>query len=150
MKRPVQELSVFLLATFIVACLLVFVVYPIVEVFVFPKLGDFVSILKNPRYIRTSLNSLLMVVLSTLSATVIGFVFAYTITRTDVPMRKAFKVISILPLFSPPFMVAFSYIMMFGRNGLITTKLLGLNVNIFGWQGLWLAQTIAFFPSPSS
>jgi iron(III) transport system permease protein len=43
-------------------------------------------------------------------------------------------------------MVAFSYMMMFGRNGLLTHHLLGLNVNIFGWHGLWLSQTISFFP----
>jgi iron(III) transport system permease protein len=146
MNRPARELSILVTATIIVACLVLFVLYPMIEVFIYPKPGDFATMLATPRYVKTALNSLLMVVLSTLSATFIGFVFAYTVTRTDVPLRKAFKVISILPLFSPPFMVAFSYIMMFGKNGLITTKLLGLNVNIFGWQGLWLAQTIAFFP----
>jgi len=52
----------------------------------------------------------------------------------------------ILPCFSPPFMVAFSYMMMFGRNGLLTYGLLGVRPNIFGWHGLWLSQTISFFP----
>jgi iron(III) transport system permease protein len=146
MKRRARELPETLLIVFIVLCLLMFIIYPIVEVLTFPKAKDFVSIVTNARYQRTALNSLLMLVLSTLSATLIGFVFAYTVTRTNVPGRKIFQVISILPLFSPPFMVSFSYIMMFGRNGLITKGLLGLDVNIFGWQGLWLAQTIAFFP----
>lgn len=146
MRRPARELSLSFMVFFIIFCLLAFVVYPIVEVFLYPKLSDFVSIIKNARYMRTALNSLMMLVLSTLSSTLIGFIFAYTVTRTDVPMRKAFKLISLLPLFSPPFMVAFSYIMMFGRNGLITKGLFGLDVNIFGWHGLWLAQTIAFFP----
>jgi iron(III) transport system permease protein len=146
MKHRVRERPLSLLIFFIVFCLLAFVVYPIVEVFFYPKANDFVSVFHNARYMRTALNSLMMLVLSTLSATLIGFVFAYTVTRTDVPGRKAFKFITLLPLFSPPFMVSFSYIMMFGRNGLITKGLLGLDVNIFGWHGLWLAQTIAFFP----
>ncbi len=101
---------------------------------------------QNQRYLRAIKNSLLMVVLSTTTATFFGFIFAYTITRTDVPLKKFFKVISILPLFSPPFMVAFSYVMMFGKSGLITAQLLGLRVSIFGWRGLWLSETIAFFP----
>jgi len=146
MKHRVRELPETLLIIFIILCLLMFVIYPIFEVLTFPKAKDFISVITNARYQRTALNSLLMLVLSTLSATFIGFIFAYTVTRTNVPGRKFFKIISILPLFSPPFMVSFSYIMMFGRNGLITKGLLGLDVNIFGWQGLWLAQTIAFFP----
>ena len=43
-------------------------------------------------------------------------------------------------------MVAFSYMMMFGKNGLLTFQLLGVRTNIFGWHGLWLSQTISFFP----
>ncbi|MCK4985552.1 MAG: hypothetical protein KAS40_08545, partial [Desulfobacterales bacterium] len=89
---------------------------------------------------------MLMVVLSTSTATLFGFLFAFTVTKTDVPLKKFFKVVSILPLFSPPFMVAFSYLMMFGKNGLITAHVFGLRVSIFGWHGLWLSETIAFFP----
>jgi len=146
MKRRKHELSLTIAILFIVVCLLGFVIYPIVEVFLFPKIGDFLSILKSERYMRTALNSLMMVILSTLSATTIGFIFAFTVARTKVPGRKIFKLISLLPLFSPPFMVAFSYIMMFGKNGLITAGMFGVKTNIFGWHGLWLAQTIAFFP----
>ena len=146
MKRPAREAGLVLAIVLIVASLLAFVLYPIIEVFLFPKASDFLAVLKSARYMKTALNSLLMVALSTLSATFIGFVFAFTVARTDVPCRKVFKLISLLPLFSPPFMVAFSYIMMFGKNGLITAGLFGVKVNIFGWHGLWLAQTIAFFP----
>jgi iron(III) transport system permease protein len=146
MKKPIRELSLSLVTACIVASLAIFVVYPIVRVFVYPKLGDYLAVIGNSRYIRAGLNSLLMVVLATLSSTLLGFAFAYTVTRTNLPLRRTFKLISLLPLFSPPFMVAFSYIMMFGKNGLITAGLFGLKVNIFGWHGLWLSETIAFFP----
>ena len=85
--------------------------------------------------------------MSTTTATLFGFLYAYAVTRTNVPLKRVFRFISILPLFSPPFMVAFSYMMMFGKNGLVSHQLLGLNMNIFGWHGLWLCQTIAFFPA---
>src|SRR2546426_5076029 len=88
----------------------------------------------------------MMMLLSTASATLVGFLYAYATSREDLPGRRAFQMLSLLPLFAPPFMVAFAYILMFGRQGLITKTLLGLDVNIFGWQGLWLVQTVAFFP----
>ncbi|RKX73015.1 MAG: iron ABC transporter permease, partial [Spirochaetes bacterium] len=135
-----------LILSIIILSLAVFVLYPILRVFTFPSLKDFLNVPFNPRYIRAIRNSLIMMFLSTTTATLFGFLFAYTFTRTDVPLKKVFKFISLLPLFSPPFMVAFSYLMMFGKNGLITAHLLGLRVNIFGWHGLWLSETIAFFP----
>ncbi len=146
MKKLLREPILFLTILLVIACLLLFVLYPIVRVFSYPSLKDFIEVPQNLRYLRAIKNSLLMVVLSTSTATLFGFLFAYTITRTEVPFKKVFKVISILPLFSPPFMVAFSYLMMFGKNGLITAHLLGLRVSIFGWHGLWLSETIAFFP----
>jgi iron(III) transport system permease protein len=123
-----------------------FVLYPMVSVLTYPGVQDFLSVPKNPRYLRAIYNTFIMVMLSTSSAIIIGFLFAYTFTRTNVPLKKSFRIISLLPLFSPPFMISFSYILMFGRNGLISYSLLGHRFDIIGWHGLWLSETIAFFP----
>lgn len=136
-------LAVFLAASVI---LLGFVLYPTFRVLTYPRLTDYLAAPHNARWVAATRNSLLMMVLSTVSATVVGFVYAYATSREDLPGRKAFQAISFLPLFAPPFMVAFAYILLFGRQGLITHALLGLDVNIFGWQGLWLVQTVALFP----
>jgi iron(III) transport system permease protein len=147
LKRLVREPVLLLSMALVVACLALFVVYPILRVFLFPTLKDFLEIPGTPRYLKALLNSLFVTALSTTSATLFGFLYAYAVTRTNVPLKRVFRFISILPLFSPPFMVAFSYMMMFGKNGLVSHQLLGLNMNIFGWHGLWLCQTIAFFPA---
>jgi len=128
------------------ALLVLFVLYPAVRVLIYPRLADYLAIPDNPRWLQAARNSLLMMVLSTLTATAVGFLYAFAISRRDMPLRRLFQTLSVLPLFAPPFMVAFSYILMFGRQGLITKALFGLDVNIFGWQGLWLVQTVAFFP----
>jgi iron(III) transport system permease protein len=146
MKKLFKEPALLVTILLIVGCLLFFVFYPIFRVLSYPSLKDFIEVPQNLRYLRAIKNSLLMVVLSTTTATLFGFLFAFTVIKTDVPFKKFFKVVSILPLFSPPFMVAFSYLMMFGKNGLITTHVFGLRVSIFGWHGLWLSETIAFFP----
>ncbi len=137
-----------LLAAFVAvgALLLGFVLYPTLRVISYPALVDYLAVPHNARWIAAMRNSLMMMLLSTGSATVVGFLYAYATTREDLPGRRVFQTLSLLPLFSPAFMVAFAYILMFGRQGLITKTLLGLDVNIFGWHGLWLVQTVAFFP----
>lgn len=146
MRRLLREPLLFATMGIIFVALGLFVMYPLLRVLFYPSPRDFLSLPANDRYLTATLHTFAMVVLSTTSATVVGFLFAYSFTRTSVPGRTLFRTIAILPLFSPPFMIAFSYILIFGRNGLITYTLLGTRYNIIGWHGLWLSQTIAFFP----
>ncbi len=124
----------------------VFVLYPTVRVLIYPAVTDYLAIPQSLRWMQAARNSLVMMVISTLTATASGLIFAFAVTRPDVPGRRLFRGMAMLPLFAPPFMVAFAYILMFGRQGLITKTVLGLDANIFGWHGLWLVQTVAFFP----
>jgi iron(III) transport system permease protein len=141
-----REPLLFLLVAGIFGLLAVFVLYPILRVLCYPSLKDFLALPATDRYVTATLHTGVIVLLSTTTATLVGFLFAYTTTRTNVPGRRLFRAIALLPLFSPPFMIAFSYILMFGRNGLVTYSLFGSRFNIIGWHGLWLSQTIAFFP----
>jgi len=126
--------------------LVLFVLYPAFRVLLYPSLHDYLAIPNSLRWMQAARNSLVMMVISTLSATFVGLLFAFATTRPDIPGRRFFRNIAMLPLFAPPFMVAFAYILMFGRLGLITHTLLGMTANIFGWHGLWMVQTVAFFP----
>jgi iron(III) transport system permease protein len=128
------------------ALFVLFVLYPAIRVLIYPRLADYLAVPGNLRWRDAAWNSLAMMLASTTTATGVGFLYAFAISRRDMPLRRVFQTLSILPLFAPPFMVAFSYILMFGRQGLITKVLLGLDVNIIGWPGLWLVQTVAFFP----
>src|SRR3989475_44053 len=123
-----------------------FVLYPVFRVLPYPSATDFLAVLDHPRWLRAIVNTLVMTTLSTVTACLLGFVFALALTRPDLPGKGLFRTISILPLFSPPFAVAFSYLLLFGRLGLITHTVFHLRVDILGWRGLWLSQTISFFP----
>ena len=146
MKKIFKDPIRFFMFVIITVALTLFVVYPLVSVFLFPDSSDYMKVFTDSRYHKAACNSLFIMMLSTLTATVFGFIYTYSVVKTDIPFKKFFKIISILPLFSPPFMVAFSYLMLFGKNGLITYGLFGIRASILGWHGLWLAQTIAFFP----
>lgn len=129
--------------------LALFVLYPIARVTTYPGLRGFAIIFTEPRYSKALVHSLAMLGLSTFTATFLGLVFAFALTRGDMPLKGFFSLVSFLPLFSPPFVIAFGYLMMFGKNGLVTHGLLGLRVSVLGWRGLWIAQTLSFFPVAS-
>ncbi|MEM4531291.1 MAG: ABC transporter permease subunit, partial [Thermofilaceae archaeon] len=134
-----------------------FVVYPLGRVFVVSLFhrGAF-----NPRYflyflegrpylVRPFLNSLTVGALVALIGTLVGFVFAYVVTRTDVPGKTAFRWLAMLPIISPPFLLALSAILLLGENGLVTRWLYArfcLRWSIYGLPGLVLTETLAYFP----
>ncbi len=107
----------------------------------------FSQVFLTPRYLRSIKNSVLLGTIVATTSTVLGFSFAFALTRTRIAGRKFFQTMAVLPIISPPFMFALSVILLFGRNGLITAKLLGLEMaNIYGLKGLVLVQTISMFP----
>jgi iron(III) transport system permease protein len=52
---------------------------------------------------------------------------------------------SLLPLISPPFLVSLAFILLFGRNGVVTHGL-GLDWSIYGFHGIVIAQVFTFLP----
>lgn len=126
--------------------LLVFVVWPLVRVALEPTLADWRQVLTTPRWQRAAGNTLLTLVLSTTSSLLLGTLYAYAVTRARVPGARLFSVVPLFLLLTPPFVSGLAFILLLGRRGLLTYHLLGLETSIYGWHGLWLAQTLSFFP----
>lgn len=145
-RRVRVEAGVVALFVILLLVLAAFVLYPTASVLRYPTLADYADGLTRPRLLTAARNSFVMTVASTFGATLVGLLFAFAVTRRDIPGQRFFRLMGVLPLFAPPFMVAFAYILMFGRQGLVSRHLLGLDLDIFGPAGLWLSQTIAFFP----
>ena len=68
-------------------------------------------------------NALLAGVYTTFLTSVIGLPIAYIMTRYRFPGQKLFRVLLTLPLIMPPFIGAFSMVVMLGRNGIVTNLL---------------------------
>lgn len=88
------------------------------------------------------LNSIWVSTLSTFLAVVLGLIVALFISHSANRGKKTVFAVLLLTLISPPFVSALSYIMLFGRRGIITYNLLGLNINPYGWHGVVLLQSI--------
>src|SRR5438093_6668082 len=132
-----------LLAVIVLVC--VFILYPQIRVIITPGTG-YIDFLSGGTWIRSTSQSIQVMVLSTTTAVLLGFVFAYAMVYTDMPWKPFFRLIGILPLLSPPFVVAASYLILFGPRGLITYGIFGQTISVFGLGGIWGVQTIAYFP----
>ena len=71
-------------------------------------------------------NTLEMGLLTAIGGTLLGFIFAYTMVRCSSPCKGLIHVLALVPTVSPPFALALSTILLFGRNGLVTHQLLGI------------------------
>lgn len=91
-------------------------------------------------------NTLQLGILTAVIGTALGFCLAYAEVRMRFFGRRAVHALALLPIVSPPFAVATAIIALFGRNGLITHHLLGLNVSIYGLPGLLIVMSLAFSP----
>jgi iron(III) transport system permease protein len=99
---------------------------------------------------RVFLDTMIMGVLTATGGTILGFIFAYTMVRCSLPFKRFIHLLALVPTVSPPFAIALSTILLFGRNGLISHKLLGMTFpvganDIYGMDGLVFVQIITFF-----
>ncbi len=95
-------------------------------------------------------NTLQMGLLTATGGTILGFIFAYTMVRCNAPGSRFIHLLALVPTVSPPFALALSTILLFGRNGLVTRKLLGMTFgpginDVYGLDGLVFVQVITFF-----
>lgn len=130
-----------------------FVLYPVVEVvrrsLVGPEgftLQYFQTYFANPRTYRSLVNSLFVAGLSTALTVSLAFGFAFVLTRTTIWGRGLLYTLALLPLVAPSFVQALALIFLFGRNGLITSRLLGLSWDIYGWPGIVISEVFYTFP----
>lgn len=151
-KEPLLLITLIL----IFASIFLFVIYPLFRVLRFSltdregifSLSTISRIISNKVYRQTFFNSIKLGVITSIIATIIGYIYAFAITRTEIPGKKFFKAMATLPIVSPPFILSLSVIFLFGRMGLITNKLLGItDFNVYGMHSLIVIQTLSFFPT---
>ena len=101
-------------------------------------------------FIRAITNTLKVGFLVGILSALVGLLFAYVEVYVKVRtkfMGGLFKVVSMLPVVSPPFVLSLSMIMLFGKAGIITRHLLGIyDNNVYGFWGIAIVQTMTFFP----
>ena len=137
--------------------LALFILYPLLMVLLDSlmtdgkvTLGVFKRILSMARFRTAFTNTLKLGFITGIASTAIGLLFAYVEVYVKLKTKVLsglFRLVSMLPIVSPPFVLSLSMIMLFGRSGIITRALLHINdSNIYGLKGIAIVQIMTFFP----
>ncbi len=139
----------------VILSLLIFIVWPLYDVFKESFLTQdgsitlkyYKEVLSQTETRKVLGNTLTLGIFVSLISTVIGFLFAYADAYINIKFKKLFNILTILPIVSPPFALAMSFIMLFGQRGFVTYNLLHIkDANVYGFWGLAIVQILTFFP----
>ena len=150
---PIMVTTIVLLVVF----LTIFILYPLAILLVDSFVSDngltldtFKRVMALPNFRRAITNTLKVGFLVGIASALIGLLFAYVEVYVKLRtkfMEGLFKVVSMLPVVSPPFVLSLSMIMLFGKAGIITRFLLHIYDNsVYGFWGIAIVQTLTFFP----
>lgn len=110
---------------------------------------NFVKFFSKSYYFETLLNSLKVSFVSTLTALCLGAPMAYFFTVYKVRGKKLLQILIIIASMSAPFIGAYSWILLMGRNGVIMDFFAGMGIHlppVYGFHGIVLVFTLQLFP----
>lgn len=113
------------------------------------SLSNYREFFSKTYFTQAILNSLIVAVGGTLGALVFGIPLAYFTARYRIQGKAVLSTLAVLSLLSPPFIGAYSWIMMMGRNGFLRNFFLSLGITlptIFGPGGIILVYTLQYYP----
>lgn len=142
----------------ILALFLLFVVYPLVLVLYKSVLSEdgnlsfayFTKFFARKYYWSTLVNSFKVTIVSTLVAAVLGLAMAYVLRSVQIKGSKYLNILIVISYLSPPFIGAYAWIQLLGRNGFFTKILNSLFHiklgGIYGFAGIVLVFSLQSFP----
>ena len=143
-----SENFIFILVAIII---LIFVLWPIAsvifnsfyvdEAFTFDVYKELINDNSSLLY-----NSIFVATFSTVFVIIISMLISFFLTQTNLKGKKIIYSILLLNMISPPFVDSLAFIILFGRRGLITYRLLHLSLNPYGWKGIVLMQILGHIP----
>ena len=130
----------------IIISLSIFVLWPVVSVLVqsFIYRGSFSLRAYKGLFTKNFalvINSFALALSVALVSVVISTFIAVRLAYKDSPGNKIIIMLLALSSISPPFLCSMAYLMLFGRRGLITWRLLGLEWNPYGFHGVLLMES---------
>ncbi len=95
--------------------------------------------------------TLWLAIMTGVTSTLLGLAFALVATRTRFPFKKGLRLLTVLPIITPPFVIGLALTLLFGRAGVITeglSSLFGIEPGrwLYGLTGIWIAQVLSFTP----
>lgn len=145
------------ISLFITLIYFVFLIYPIFIVLGQSLYHDgqfsfanFIQFFSEKYYFATLMNSFKVSLTATLTSVLFGTLLAYLFSMYQFKGKKLLQILIIIASMSPPFVGAYSWILLLGRNGAITNFLMDVlnfpQIEIYGFSGIVLVFTLQLFP----
>ncbi len=157
-KRRYSPIWTFL-AFLILALFVIFVVYPLILILYKSVINpsdnsltfeNFTRFFTRKYYTNTLKNSFAVTVVSTLISATLGLLIAYITRQYKIAGSKWLNICIVVSYLSPPFIGAYAWIQLLGRNGLFTriiNSLFGIQFGgIYGFAGIVLVFSLQSFP----
>src|SRR5213594_4598841 len=142
------------------AFLAVFLVYPLLRVFYdaftdeagLVTVANFAEFARDPYYLRSLWNSLLLGLGTVAATSVLGIAIALLLVRYDFPGRGLFGYLTLIPIISPPLVGVLGFTFIMGKAGTVNILLedwfgLARPINfVYGVHGVLLVETLHLFP----
>ena len=140
------------------ALIALLLVWPIAQVmvlgFVDPEtqrftLANYTKVLTHRYYVGALVNTLIVGVGGMVGACLLGIPLAYFTARYAVTGRNVIATLAVLALVSPPFIGAYSWVVVAGNNGWLTQFMKSFGIalpTIYGIHGIILVFSLKFFP----
>ena len=113
-------------------------------------LENFAKFFSRKYYSITLLNSFKVSIAATIASVVVGVVLGYFMSVFKIRGAKLLRMCIVMATMSAPFVGAYAWIMLLGRNGVITNFLSGLfgitMPDIYGFNGILLVFVTQLFP----
>ena len=113
-------------------------------------LAGFAKFFSSRLYYGTLVNSMLVTVCVTALALIIAFPLAYFMTMFRIRGNRTVQMLILASMMSPPFIGAYSWILLLGNNGMITRwieETFGVTApSIYGFPGIVLVLTLQLVP----
>jgi len=110
------------------------------------SLSNYITFFTKKYYYTALSHSLFIGVVSTVISTAVGVALAYVVHRYNIVMKGPLKILFIICLMSPPFIGAYSWILLLGRNGFLTGLLAKIGIavpTIYGKTGIILVFSLS-------
>lgn len=113
-------------------------------------IDNFAHFFAKKFYWGTMINSLKVTVVSTILSAVMGLPLAYLMRSVRIRGGSFLNILIVISYLSPPFIGAYAWIQMLGRNGVVThfiNDLFGIHYGgVYGFAGIVLVFTLQSFP----
>ena len=94
------------------------------------SLNNFAGLLTDPRFYQATLNTLICGAGATVMSCLLGFSLAWVVSRTDMPGRRWFEIVNLVPFFLSPYVGAISWAYLAAPHGGIIPGFLMRNFGI--------------------